>query len=280
MRNLPIIHVRQAGTKLVAMTTRQLPIFLPPTQGAPLARPGARWGVLLLHGFTGGPTAVASWGQALASAGATVSIPLLSGHGTTVSDLAHTTAGQWRLDVARALIELRSQDLDLIAVGGLSMGGALALDASAHAAPDATLVVNPALTLNWLDIAGAMMAPLLKQIIPTVGPIAGDIKKPGVAEFAYERTPVAAVEELFKLLRTIRVTLPRISGPVTLYWSPQDHIVPASTKRLLHRRLRQLETVVLDNSYHVATLDYDAERIFQDSISRLLSISGGNLARS
>lgn len=268
------------ATRLVAMTTHQQPIFLPPCQDGPLALSGHRWGVVLFHGFTGGPTAVAPWGAALAAAGATVSIPLLSGHGTTVNDLAGTTAGQWRHDVAHAVAELRKEDVQYVAVGGLSMGGALALDASAHVQPDATLVVNPALTLNPWDTAGALVSPLLKGLIPSVGPIAGDIKKPGVQEFAYDRTPVAAVEELFKLFRTVRTVLPRILGPVTLYWSPEDHIVPASTKRLLERNIPQLTTVVLDDSYHVATLDHDADRIFQDSINRLRSISGGMRARS
>lgn len=267
-------------TRLVVMTTHQQPIFLPPFQDGPLALSGRRWGVVLFHGFTGGPTAVAPWGAALAAAGATVSIPLLSGHGTTVNDLARTTAGQWRHNVARAVAELRNQDVQYVAVGGLSMGGALALDASAHIQPDATLVVNPALTLNPLDTAGALVSPLLQGLIPFVGPIAGDIKKPGVEEFAYDRTPVAAVEELFKLFRTVRRVLPNISGPVTLYWSQEDHVVPATTKRLMERDIPQLATVVLDNSYHVATLDHDADRIFQDSINRLRNISGGTRARS
>src|SRR5699024_5902745 len=57
----------------------QSAIFLEPNRQAPLARHGARWAVLLLHGFTAGPASVLPWGLALAEAGATVHIPLLAG---------------------------------------------------------------------------------------------------------------------------------------------------------------------------------------------------------
>lgn len=250
--------------------------FLNPSPSGPLALSGAQWGVVLLHGFTAGPSSVLPWGEALASAGAAVSIPLLPGHGTQVSDLAQTRAGAWRRHVQQLLDHLLDQDYDRIAVGGLSLGGALALDAAAHRAINAIFVVNPALSFKPLDKLGASLSPLLQGLIPTVGPLAGDIKKPGVIEVAYNRTPVPAVEELAKLFRTVRRQLGAVKSPVTLYQSTVDHIVPASSARILHRRLDPgiLRTVLLENSYHVATLDYDAPTIHQDSIATLLGHSG------
>lgn len=251
---------------------------LHPHPAGALTQSGIRWGVLLLHGFTSGPDSVRPWGHALASAGAAVTLPLLPGHGTSVSDLAQTRAGRWRHQVQQTLDHMLDQDYDRVAVGGLSLGGALALDAAAHRAIDATFVVNPALSFKPLDNLGVALSPLMQRIIPTVGPLAGDVKKPGVTETAYERTPVPAVEELAKLFRTVRQRLSTITSSITLYKSTIDHIVPASTAKIMQRRIEPslLRTVLLENSYHVATLDHDAPLIHQDSIDTLLSFQGGH----
>lgn len=261
------------------MSTHQSSYSLSPNPNGRLTETGARWAVLLLHGFTSGPDSVLPWGQALARAGATVHIPLLAGHGTSVTALAETTAGQWRADVQRELDKLLlDASFTHIAVGGLSMGGALALDAAAHRHIDVTLVVNPGLSFSWSDRFGVWASPLLSRLVPTVGPLAGDVQKPDVREIAYDRTPVAAVTELAKLFRTTRQTLGKISCPVTLYWSPQDHIVPASSAKILRSglNLELLTTVVLPDSFHVATLDYDASLIHQDSIATLVNLSRGH----
>ena len=250
--------------------------FSPDSEGI-LATSGTRWAVLLLHGFTAGPQSVLPWAQALATAGATVHVPLLSGHGTSVADLARTTAGQWRRDVQKSLDGLLSQPFDRVAVGGLSMGGTLALDAASHRPVDAVFVVNPGLSFRSVDQLGVFMAPLMHRVLPTVGPLADDVNKPGVTEGAYDRTPVAAVHELAKLFLTTRRRLGNITAPVTLYWSREDHILPRSSAKILRRGVnpRLFTPVVLERSFHAATLDYDAPLIHQDSVSKLLDLSEG-----
>ncbi|GAA4110520.1 alpha/beta hydrolase [Enteractinococcus coprophilus] len=259
------------------MNTKHCLEILDPHPSGSLSDTKVRWGVVLVHGFTAGPSSVLPWGRALAAAGATVIIPTLPGHATTVSDLAQTDAGQWRRQIQQTLDHTFVQGFDRLAVAGLSLGGTLALDAAAHRAVDATLLVNPALSFKPLDQLGVALSPLFQRLIPTVGPLAGDIKKAGVLEDAYDRTPVPAVAELAKLIRTVRSRLAQISSPVTLYWSSEDHVVPATSAKILRRHIdpNLLRTVVLDNSYHVATLDNDAAMIHQDSIDTLLSLSGG-----
>lgn len=251
--------------------------FNPDPDGT-LTRTGTRWAVLLLHGFTAGPSSVLPWAQALAKAGATVYTPLLSGHGTSVTDLGRTRAEQWRRDVQHSLDELLAQGFDRIAVAGLSMGGTLALDAASNRPVDAVFVVNPGLSFRALDQLGVYLSPLVQWVLPTVGPLAGDINKPDVSESAYDRTPVAAVHQLARLFRTTRRQLANITAPVTLYWSEEDHLVPRSSARILHDNIapRLLTTVVLEQSFHVATLDYDAPVIHRDSIAKLLDLSGGH----
>ncbi len=257
------------------MTSQQSAAYFEPNPNGTLTHASSRWAVLMLHGFTAGPESVRPWAQALADAGASVHVPLLTGHGTSVSDLAGTTAGQWRRDVQQSLDTLLGADYDHIAVCGHSMGGTLALDAAAHRHITATFVINPALSFRFLDGIGAALSPILQYIVPTVGPLAGDVKKPNVSEMAYSRTPVAAVQQLAKLFWTTRRNLSSVRSPVTLYQSINDHLVPASSAKILQRRLTNaaLDTVVLQNSYHVATLDYDAEAIHRHTISQLLEFT-------
>lgn len=263
-------------TMLVSMGIQHSSICLESDPLGTLNSDGVRWAFLLLHGFTAGPDSVLPWGRALAQAGATVSIPLLSGHGTNIADLARTTAELWRADVQRELDTLLAGPFDAVAVGGLSMGGTLALDAAAHRPVQATFVVNPALSFKATDRLGAYLSPLVHRILPTVGPLAGDINRPGVSESAYERTPVSAVQQLARLYRTTRRNLSLIDSPVTLYLSRVDHIVPPSSARILERHLApgMFRTLMLEDSFHVATLDYDAETIHHDSITKLGAISG------
>lgn len=249
-------------------------VYLTPNPRGVLAQKQRRWAVLMLHGFTSGPQSVTAWAQALAGAGATVHVPLLSGHGTSVTDLAQTDAGQWRRDVQQALDRLKAQGFDRIAVAGLSMGGTLALDAASHREVDAVFVVNPALSFRPVDQLGVYLSPLLKRVIPTVGPLAGDVKKPGTTEDAYERTPVAAVEQLARLFATVRRRLHTIEAPVRHYRSRVDHIVPDSSAKILRNGIAPdlLTTLVLERSFHVATLDFDAQTIQQDSVATLRSL--------
>ena len=52
-------------------------------------------GVVLVHGFTGTPYEVRYLGEQLWRAGLSAAAPLLPGHGTTVSELEHTTWHDW-----------------------------------------------------------------------------------------------------------------------------------------------------------------------------------------
>lgn len=262
---------------MIQMELHQKIQVLAPSKDGILYNGNANWGVLLFHGFTSGPESVLDWGKALAKAGATVHIPTLSGHRTSVEDLQKTTASHWRKDAQHTFDLMASAGYKHLAVAGISMGGTLALDVAANRHVDAVLVVNPGLSFKPTDQLGVWLSPLLQYVVPYVGPLAGDIKQPGRQEVAYHKTPVAAVFELSKLFKTVRSQLARISAPVTLFLSATDHIVPATSATLLGNALvtDQLTKVMLHHSYHVATLDYDAHHIEQQSVASLNRLSGG-----
>jgi carboxylesterase len=82
-------------------------------------------GVLLCHGFTGTPASLRPWAEYLAGEGFRVSLPRLPGHGTSWQELNQTGWPDWYAAVDRAFGQL-DRSCRTVAVGGLSMGGALA----------------------------------------------------------------------------------------------------------------------------------------------------------
>ena len=224
---------------------------------------GPRIGVVLSHGFTGSPHGLRSWAQSLADAGFAVRMPLLPGHGTSWQELARTRWTQWHAALDEAYLELDAQCGQVFAAG-LSMGGALALRIAATRPVSGVILVNPGLVI---DDPRAPLAGILKLVLKSTPAIANDILKPGMDEGAYPRTPVAAAHELNKMFKDTVRLLPRVTAPVRVFRSTVDHVVSDSSIVALRRGLvnAPLTLTALENSYHVATLDNDAEEIFRGS---------------
>ncbi|HRO29405.1 MULTISPECIES: carboxylesterase [Micrococcaceae] len=230
-------------------------------------------GVALFHGFTSGPVSVTGWARALASAGASVEVPLLPGHGTRWQDLRVVTAEEWRA-TARDTVDRLFARHDRVVVAGLSMGGALALDAAAHRSVSGVVVVNPGLRFAS---PAAPLARVLKYAVRSVAPIANDAARPGVDEQAYPRTPVAAVQQVGALQAAARAGLPAITAPVLAFRSTTDRVVPHSSMAALARGLAPglLTVRPLYNSFHVATLDWDAGVIEDESVRFIAGLACG-----
>jgi carboxylesterase len=226
---------------------------------------GGDVGVLLIHGFTGAPGSLRSWAEHLVAEGCTVRLPLLPGHGTRWQDMNRTTFDDWLAAVTAVLQELVEQ-CRAVVVAGLSMGGTLALRL-AELYPDAIagiVLVNPSvLTLR----KARYLMPLIRHWLPMFPPIAGDIAKPGVIEPSYNRLPVQAADSLTAGWRVVRRDLPRVTAPVLLLHSRVDHTVEPVNSRIVLDEISSTDIteIVLERSYHVATMDYDAELIFSSS---------------
>jgi carboxylesterase len=232
----------------------------------PFEHAGGPVGVLLCHGFTGSPQTVRSWAEYLAGQGLSVSLPRLPGHGTIWQDLARTGWQDWYGAVDDAFGALAGR-CEQTFVFGISMGGCLAFRlAEVHgSAVRGLVVVNPSLAP---DTRLFLLAPVLKRVLRTLPGIASDIKKPGVEEVGYDKVPVRAAAELPGLWRITARHLGEVTQPVLVYRSAVDHVVgPASMQVLLAGLPPGVATVrELADSHHVATLDNDAETIFEGSL--------------
>lgn len=231
----------------------------------PFTAAGSRTGVLLVHGFTGSPYSMRPWGDHLATEGYTVSVPRLPGHGTTWQAMNNTTWHDWYTGASRALDGLRDR-CDEVFVCGLSMGGCLALRLAEERPDDVAglMLVNPSVTSSNKQL---LAVPVLKRIVGSARGIASDVKKPGVDEYGYDRVPLRALDSLRDLWRVTREDPPKVTAPLVLFRSSIDHVVEPESGQLIMSRVssRDLTERILDDSYHVATLDNDAPRIFAES---------------
>jgi len=224
-------------------------------------------GVVLSHGFTGTPQSLRPWAEHLAAAGYAVALPRLPGHGTRWQDLNATRWPDWYGEVERAFDRLRSR-CDQVFAGGLSMGGTLVLRLAEQRPADVAglVVVNPHLGTERRDVK--YLLPLLHRVVPSFPGIASDIRKPGEKELAYDRTPLRAMHSLTHLLKLVVTDLPKIIAPTLLYRSRVDHVVEPISGRLLRAGASSVDVDerILEDSFHVATLDHDAPAIFEGSV--------------
>jgi carboxylesterase len=227
----------------------------------PFSHTGGASGVLVLHGFTGNPQSLRPLAEALAAAGYTVDLPLLPGHGTAIEDMIPTRWADWSEAAESAYAKLAAR-CDQVVVVALSMGGTLASWLAEHHPEIRGLVlVNPFIdppAESYRDVMRGLLDGGI-EVAPGVG---SDIAKPGVAELAYPGAPIAAGLSFFEGIDETAAHLDRISCPVLLLSSRNDHVVPSSSGDVLCAGVAgPIERVWLENSYHVATLDNDADEI-------------------
>lgn len=235
---------------------------------------GQRVGVLLSQGFTGTPASMRPWAEFLAQHGYAVSVPLLPGHATRWQDLNTKRWADWSAEIALAFDKLNA-DCDQVVVAGLSMGGGLVLQLAAERGREVAgvMLVNPAVNIARLDVR---LVPALKYVVPAMPGIASDIKRQGVEERGYTRTPLKALHSMLQGFAAVRSELPRVTQPVLMMTSTVDHVVDPSSAEIIRTTVssRDLAEVRLEDSYHVATLDNDQQRIFDESLAFVRRVTG------
>ena len=222
-------------------------------------------GVLLVHGFTGSPASMRPWAEYLNQKGYTVRVPLLPGHGTKPEDLNEVTWDQWPAKVEAELDEL-FKSCSKVFICGLSMGGGTTLNVATRLSKTLSgiILVNPMIHVAFIGPEVAYFLSRFQKLRKSVG---DDIKRPGVTEWGYDALPTRGVYQLLKMLKYTRSRLHDVTVPMQLFHSVEDHTLPVSNTEIIMKSVgsRIKQRIELTNSYHVATLDYDAEIIFENS---------------
>ena len=232
-------------------------------------------GILVSHGFTGTTSTMKSLCESFGAQGWSVECPRLPGHGTTWEDLSRCKYQDWIDELERSLVKLK-ENANLIFMVGLSMGGALTLSlASRHPEFKGIILINHLAVMKEMKY---IFVPYLRKFIKSVKAIGNDVKNLDVKEITYDQTPLEGVYQLILLTKNIARKIKKIDQPVLIFKSKIDHVVPQYNVGYTVDRLssNEIDIVKLDNSYHVATIDYDHELIVEKSIKFIKKNLGTN----
>ena len=241
----------------------------------PWSAEGGRAGALCLHGFTGNPGSMRGLAEAFAAAGFTVELPRLPGHGTTVEEMMTTGWADWTAEVEAAYQRLAART-DKVVVSGLSMGGSLTLwTALQHPEVAGIVCINPATKPQPAELMEMVhgMVDDGTDVMPGIG---ADIADPDATESAYEQTPLRPLISLVEDgLASLSGRYSEITCPLLLLTSPQDHVVEPSNGDFLAETFGgPVERISLERSYHVATLDFDKDVIFEAAVAFGRKVTG------
>ncbi|HEY0180679.1 MAG TPA: alpha/beta fold hydrolase [Dokdonella sp.] len=250
---------------------------------------GGRSGVLLIHGLTGTPTEMRFVGNGLNRAGFSVLGMQLAGHCGDVADLLATGWRDWSASVALAAERLRAQ-VDHLFVAGLSMGAVLALklaidrpreidglglygttffhDGWATPAIGRLAFLLPLVTALGIgrDRVSAETEPygikderVRNRIVGAM--LSGDSQAAGLAGF-----PWPSLAEFQRLSLHVRNRIGRVRAPCFVAHSAHDDVASLRNVRVVERGVRApVETLLLDDSYHMITVDRQRSLLIERS---------------
>jgi carboxylesterase len=249
--------------------------------------------VLLIHGLTGMPKEMRFVARRLNAGGFTVSVPRLRGHCGTEAELIGTGWRDWYDGVEEALVRLHA-DSRRVFVGGLSMGALLALRL-AHRCRG--LVSGIALYSPTLFYDGWSI-PRLHFLLPLI------LKSPfgrgyrfvesfpfgikdarlrdivvarmerGDADAAgFAATPGPSLAELHRLISSVKRDLPFITTPTLIVHARDDDVTSPRNATYVAKRLAgPVRQVLLDDCYHMITIDKQREEVARQTASFFRSL--------
>ncbi len=240
----------------------QSALYNPQLEGNPFFWQGSEIGILLFHGLTATPAEVIPLAKFLHRHGYTVAGPLLPGHGTTPADLNRVHWQEWT-DTAEASYRQLAETCHTVVVGGESTGALLALYLAArHPEVAAVLAYAPAVQLalsRWNVLKTYLAAPFV-DAVPKPG-----LNGPGSDLWqGYPVNPLGGVIQLFKLQKTIRKILEKISQPLLIVEGADDKTISSDSAEIIVRGVKSqvVEHHVLPESSHVVILDKEREDAF------------------
>ena|SRR5208282_508988 len=248
----------------------------PPSPGSPgvdkseFFFPGQGASVLLIHGLTGTPYEMRWLGTQLAASGVRVRGVKLAGHAGEPEELGASTYDNWYESVVQGFEDLRRHG-DPNVVVGFSAGAVLAarLAADQPQSVAGVAMLSPAFFLTWPMTIGMRVVQKLGSLanhLYVYNDAGSDIHDAAARRIhpTMRLVPLSAAISLLDLSSIVRRRLGRVTQPALAIYSKQDHTCPIGRNmRFVTRHLGSSERrdVVLENSYHVITVDSEKERI-------------------
>lgn len=262
--------------------------------------PGGPVGVLLIHGLSGTPTEMKYVGKGLVRAGYTVYGMQLAGHCGTDAELLATGWQDWIASVDEAYDWLRART-DIVFAGGLSMGALLCLDLAARR-PDACAGLALYSTTIWYDGWNInrfhFLLPFVLKL-PFRDWYRFDEEFPfGIKDERLRRRVVAQMQagdsaaaglpglsapslrQLRTLIARIKKQVPTVRTPSLILHAHDDDITGVRNALFLQNKLAgPRRTVLLDDCYHMITVDRQRDLVVRLSADYFAEIAGSAAKR-
>jgi carboxylesterase len=252
-----------------------------------------RTGFLLIHGLGGTPMELRYVAQRLEREGHTVYCPLLDGHSGGTKTLAASRWQDWYASIEAAHDKLRTV-CETVIVGGISAGGILSLILAARRPDQLSGLLLYAPTM-WHD-GWAIPRPFSLFRLITQRWLAGcfhfrDCEPYGIKDERVRKLAMAAVQngingtqpmvgypgttvlEFRWLAREARRVMGRVRAPTLIVHPRHDDFSSLRGALLIQKRLgSRVESLVLDDSYHMVTLDRQRDLVVDRTLGFLGSL--------
>ena len=251
-------------------------------------------GVLLIHGLTGTPNEMRIVGKGLNKAGFTVYGLQLAGHCGSEKDLTRTGWRDWYGSVVAGHEFLRARSRRVF-VAGLSAGALLALHLAAQRPHELDGLALYSTTLfydGWNVPWGQFLLPwVLRLPFGTkfrfaerepfgikderlrarvkAGMLSGDSSEAGLPTI-----PGKSIRQLHRLMRVVRREIPRVFVPTLIQHAREDDLASLKNAQYVADRLAgPKQLVVLDDCYHMITVDKQRMEVIRNSVEFFSSVT-------
>lgn len=228
-----------------------------------------RLGVVLIHSYLAVPEEVKALARFLRRRGVWVYAPRLPGHGTSAEDLASRRYQEWRETVENGYV-LLSAICDRVAVGGIAVGGNLALDLASRVESLAgVFAVSPPFALDDYSARFMPATDVWNRLLHRMkkGPRHIDYLEFSSDNLSinYPRNPVTGVKEVGDLLETLEKSYSGIRQPALIVQADRNPVVdPRGSKQLFDLiASRKKEYCLLSGDRHVLVNGEAAEKVFR-----------------
>ncbi len=238
--------------------------------------------VLLVHGLTGTPAEMKHFGRVLSRKNLTVACPELAGHCASIQALQATHWQDWYTSIERAFDALK-QEYEQVFIAGLSMGALIALLVASKRKTEVAGIILLSTTFfydgwNVPKFKQKFLLPLVlytplkyfmqwEETAPygikcertraMVAAILDNKDAKTADKIGYFKTPATVILESVRLIKAARLSLSQVISPVLIVHSTEDDMASLKNAHYVEQHIASphVETMYIDDTYHVLTLD-------------------------
>jgi esterase/lipase len=223
-------------------------------------------GILLIHGLMAAPFEVKLWADALFAQGYNVYAPRLSGHGTSVFDLATRNKLEW-IQAAERGYNILAECSDEVIVAGFSTGAALALDLVIKYPNKFSAAICISAPLKLKKFTAHFASPvhywnkimaLLKFNMARKEFVTNHADNPHIN---YLRCPVVSIVQIKRLMKGVRRDLAKIKLPMLVMHATHDPKVDVQSSKEIYKCIGSTNKTYYE-------IDFDQHGIINGDIAK------------